>query len=153
MRIHQTILTDNMFASMPDEPSAKYMAEMKTRYEQALTQAYQNAFPDADVTIYFLDGHQGCSPPISTDVLSISEEQLRAISQNVFEGLEWPDEEDPPADFNCPKCGAGIDGSGEPVTVSGWYGPVRFEWKQIGGVRTVKATAVRCPDCGEVPLG
>lgn len=95
MIIHQTILTDNMIANLDSEPSAEYVAEMKTRYERALTEAYRNAYPDADVEITLQYGVQGAGGDIWTDADDIHvERHLEEIASNVWDNLEWPDEDD-----------------------------------------------------------
>lgn len=55
-------------------------------------------------------------------------------------------------DKKCPKCGSenfGI-GTGEPVTVGGWYGDKRFAWGTYARVRIVGLTGLRCGDCKHV---
>jgi hypothetical protein len=50
----------------------------------------------------------------------------------------------------CPQCASenfGV-GSGEPVTVSGWYGDRQFGWGSCARIHVVRLTGLRCGDCG-----
>ena len=52
--------------------------------------------------------------------------------------------------YNCPNCGGDNYGchNGEPVTVGGWHGGLRFSWGQYAGVHMALCTGKRCEDCG-----
>lgn len=49
--------------------------------------------------------------------------------------------------LDCPKCGKRAESNGEPVTVSGWYGDVRYGWGQYAGVHMCRAVRAQCPEC------
>lgn len=51
-------------------------------------------------------------------------------------------------EFACPMCDRKIErNDNTPVTTEGWYGDWYFEWGNVGGVRTVKVTSIRCRNC------
>lgn len=47
------------------------------------------------------------------------------------------------SDFYCQDCGVPVDPSGEPATTSGWYGCVRFEWRN-GQLVSTDAACAKC---------
>lgn len=49
----------------------------------------------------------------------------------------------------CEKCLKPLEiENSDPVTVSGWYGNTRFEWRQKGGVSLPVPVKIRC-FCGQ----